>query len=131
MKEIVYYTLSGEIKNKEKLTVDSIVKCNGMKVRCWLNDNSQKVGFMDAFRIHDENNYDGIIKDYINICTFDNLDENKNQLIGYDNSKYDQTCIKVDIEDIEKIEAILHSNPRWGTRLTNEFKFNKRVKSNR
>lgn len=39
--------------------------------------------------------YDGIIKDYIDICTFDNLDENKDQLIGYDNFKYDQNVSRL------------------------------------
>ena len=59
MKEIIYYNLSGKIKNREQLTNNNIAKCNGMKIRCWLKDNSQKVGFADVFRVHDENNYDG------------------------------------------------------------------------
>ena len=123
MKEIIYYNLSGEIKNREQLINNNIAKCNGMKIRCWLKDNSQKVGFADVFRVHDENNYDGTIKGYINLWTYDNLDEDKNQLIGNNSSKYNQTYMKINIEDIEKIEAFLHSNPRWGTRLTNKFQF--------
>lgn len=123
MKEIIYYNLRGQIENRELLINDNIAECNGMKIRCWLKDNSQKVGFADVFRIHDENEYDGMIKDYINLCIFDHLDEDTNQLTGCDNSKYNQTYMKVYIEDIEKIEAILHSNPRWGTKLTNKFIF--------
>lgn len=123
MKEIIYYDLSGKIINREQLNINNIGKCNGMKIRCWLKDNSQKVGFADVYRIHDENDYDGTVKEYINLCIFVNLDEDKNQLIGNDDSKYEQSYIKVEIEDIETIEAILHSNPRWGTSLTNKFQF--------
>lgn len=123
MKEIIYYNLSGKIKNREQLINKNIEKCNGMKIRCWLKDNSQKVGFADVFRTHDQNDYDGTVKDYINLYTFNNLDEDKNQLIGDFNSKYEKSYIKIEIADIEIIEAILYSNPRWGTRLTNKFQF--------
>ena len=34
----------------------------------------------------------------------------------------------VPVKEIAKVEAILHSNPRWGTRATNEFVFAKPVK---
>ena len=123
MREIIFYNLHGEIKNREQLNHHSIAKCNGMKIKCWLKDESQKVGFADVFRIHDNNEYNEMIKDYINLCTYDHLDEERNQLVGDDDSKYNQTYIKIAIDDIEKIEAILHSNPRWGTRLTNKFQF--------
>lgn len=124
MKEIIYYNSTGEIKNREQLNKDTIAKCNGMKIKCWLTDNSYKVGFADVFRSHDENEYDGTIKNYIHLCVFDNLDESKHQLVGDDDSKYDQTYSKIDIGDIKIIEAILYSNPRWGAKLTNKFEFN-------
>lgn len=123
MKEIIYYDLSGKIQKREQLNNNTIEKCNGMKIRCWMKDNSQKVGFADVFRIHDENDYDGTVKDHIYLCTFDNLDEDKNQLIGNDDAKYEKSYIKIEIEDIKTIEAILHSSPRWGTSLTNKFHF--------
>ncbi len=34
----------------------------------------------------------------------------------------------VPVKKIVKVEAILHSNPRWGTRVTNKFAFVKPVK---
>lgn len=71
MKEIIYYNLSGEIKNRKQL-INNIAKCDGM------------------------------IKDYINLWTFDNLDEDKNQLMRYDNFKYSQTYIRINIEGIKK-----------------------------
>ncbi|WP_050635603.1 hypothetical protein [Candidatus Stoquefichus sp. SB1] len=94
-----------------------------MKVRCWLKDNLQRVGFADVFRTHDDNGYDDMIKNYIFLWTFDNLDEDNHQLVGDANSKYDQTFIKVYIAEIEKIEAIFYSNPRWRAKLTNLFQF--------
>lgn len=71
MKEIIYYNLSGEIKNRKQL-INNIAKCDGM------------------------------IKDYISLWTFDNLDEDKNQLMRYDNFKYSQTYIRINIEGIKK-----------------------------
>jgi len=56
----VFYSLKGEIKDREELSDDAIAKCNGMKVRCWLKD-----GFADVFRTHDDNEYDDMIKIYI------------------------------------------------------------------
>lgn len=34
----------------------------------------------------------------------------------------------VSLKEITKVEAILHSNPRWGTQATNKFVFAKSVK---
>lgn len=52
---------------------------------------------------------------------FDNLDEDNHQLAGDANSKYDQTFIKAYIAEIEKIEAIFYSNPRWRTKRQTFF----------
>lgn len=61
----MFYSLKGEIKDREELSDDAIAKCNRMKVRCWLKDNLQRVGFADVFRTHDDNEYDDMIKNYI------------------------------------------------------------------
>lgn len=40
----------------------------------------------------------------------------------------DGSTIFIPVEIIEKIEAISHSNPRWGTRSTNKFTFSSTIK---
>lgn len=54
-----------------------------------------------------------------------NIDEETGQLIGDSNTKHEQSLKTVKIDDIELIEAIRHSNPRWHGIVTNEFNFDK------
>lgn len=130
MAKIIFYKLNGIVKNMLDLTEENLKQCNGMKLKCYLNDNSEVVGFADVFRTHNKDEFDNEVHDYIYLCTFDNLDEETHQLVGEDDKRYNQTFKKVNIEDILKVEAILHSNPRWGTRLTNKFEFYSKSNSN-
>jgi len=122
MNKIIFYKLNGEIDCIEPLNNITLECINGMKVKCHLKDNSIKIGFADLFRTYNDI-FDNKIHDYINIWTWDNIDENEHKLIGNDNSKYNKTFIPVKISEIIKIEAILYSNPRWGAELTNQFRF--------
>ncbi len=53
------------------------------------------------------------------------MDEENGKLVGKDNEKYNQTFRKIAIDEIERVEAIIYSNPRWGGKLTNKFEFYK------
>lgn len=87
-----------------------------------MKNGAEEIGFADPYRTHD-NDFDDSVHDYINLWTWDNLDEDNHELIGDNDSKYNQTFKRVNIKDIIRIEAILHSNPRWGGRLTNRFDY--------
>lgn len=120
--KIVYYKLNGEISVEEVLNADNLIHTNGMMIKCYLKNGKEETGFSNPCHLlnsGDENS----VRDYIDLCTWDNLDENQHKLIGKDDSKYNQTFKKVYIEDIVYVEAILHSNPRWGVRLTNNFEY--------
>ncbi len=121
MSKIIFYKLNGIVKKMVDLTEENLKQCNGMKLKCYLNDNSEIVGFADVFRTHDKNEFDNEVHGYINLWTFDNLDEEQHKLVGENDNRYNQTFKKINIEDIIKVEAILYSNPRWGTKLTNKF----------
>ena len=82
----------------------------------------EAIGFADPYCTHDKS-FDNLVHDYIYLYTWDNLDEDKHELIGADELKYNRTFKKVDIEDIVRIEAILYSSPKWGGRLTNSFDY--------
>lgn len=120
--KITFYKLNGEINSEDLLNEESLRQINGMMVKCYMKSGLEEIGFADSYRTHD-NDFDNLVHDYIYLCTWDNLDEEKHELIGDDESKYNQTFKKVNIKDIVRIEAILHSNPRWGGRLTNSFDY--------
>lgn len=120
--KITFYKLNGEISNEELLNEKSLGHINGMMIKCYMKNGLEEIGFADPYRTHDKN-FDNLVHDYIYLCTWDNLDDDKHALIGDDVSKYNQTLKKVNIEDIVNIEAILHSNPRWSGKLTNSFDY--------
>lgn len=121
MGKIVYYTLNGDLDHDEKLNTENLAYTNGMMIKCYMEDNSEIAGFADPFRTHDRNEFDNKVHDYINLWTWDNLDELSHKLIGDEASRYNQSFVSVSIDQIKKVEAILHSNPRFGTELTNKF----------
>ena len=125
MKTIKFYKYDGTLEKEIPLIDENLAKTNGMLLKCYLNNKKEKIGYGDPYRTHDKDSYDGEVHDYINLWTWDNLDEERHQLIGDDDNKYNQTFIKVDIDSIISVEAILYSNPRWGGKLTNKFKFRK------
>lgn len=123
MREIIFYKLNGTVKKETALTEENLALCDGMKLKCCLKNGNEVVGFADVYRAYDGSEFDCKVHDYIYLWTFDNLDEEQHKLTGTGDQKYDQTFNKVSIDDIIKIEAILYSNPRWGTKLTNKFCF--------
>lgn len=120
-RKIIFYNQDGTKSKEQELNEDTLSTTNGMKIKCYMLDGTEKIGFSDPYRLHNPNEYDGKIHDYINLTIFDNLDENSHQLVGENESKFKQSCIKVNISEIVKIEVILYSSPRWGGKLTNKF----------
>jgi len=120
--KIIYYKQNGDIDHEELLNEESLAHTNGMMLKCYMKNGIKEIGFSDPYRTHD-NDFDDLVHDYINLWTWDNLDENKHELIGNDDSRYNQSFKKVMIDNIVCIEAILYSNPRWGGRLTNSFDY--------
>ena len=118
---ISYYKLDGTLDKTEELNNDNIASTNGMMVRCSMKDGTICEGFSDPFRTHGKPIYDGKIHDVIYLWTWDHLDEETHKLVGDVETKFDQTFVPVIIDEIICIDAILHSNPRWGGRLTNSF----------
>ena len=123
MKKIIFYKLDGQIKSEEKMYKENLGHINGMMTKCTMINGIEEVGFADPTGIYNKEKYDGKVQDYIYLWTWDNLDESTGKLIGDDDEKYNQTFKSVKIDDIEKIEAITNSNPRWGGKLTNKFRF--------
>lgn len=118
--KIYFYRQDGHIDHDDVLSIETLARINGLKIRCHLNDNTDRVGFADSFRVQ-TNNYDGTVHDFINVWTYDNLDETTHKLVGDENTKNKQTPQAVMINSISYIEAILFSNPSYGGKLTNKF----------
>ena len=118
---ITYYDAHGKIEHQQALNCENIADTIGMMIRCFLKSGEIKEGFADPYRLHGTPPYDHSIHDFIYLWTWANLDENTHRLVGTDDTKYDQTFIPVAIDSIVRIDAILHSNPRWGGRLVNHF----------
>lgn len=115
--KFIQYNLAGEVVDQYSTDVKHL-KANpvGEKVRITMNDGKKYVGFWDTFI---ENHK---LPDKIKVSRYD-LDEKTGKLrSAKDIADY------VPIKKIAKVEAILHSNPRWGTRATNKFVFSKPVK---
>ena len=119
--KIYYYQNDGTIKGEEPLNENNLGNINGMMVKCHMKNGSFQIGFADPYRAHNPPECTGEIKDIIYLWTWDNIDETTHQLVGKGDDKYNQTYIPVKIEYINRIDAILYSNPRWGVRLTNKF----------
>ena len=120
--KIVYYKKNGELDSEEELNEDNLANTNGLMIKCHLKDGSEKVGYSDPYRLHDDNTFMEV-EDYIYLFTWTNLDEETHKLNGDDDSMYDKTFTRVNIDDIISVEAILFSSPRWDGRLTNLFSF--------
>ncbi|WP_242360822.1 hypothetical protein [Limosilactobacillus antri] len=88
----------------------------GEKVRITTNTGKEYVGFWNTFIM------DHQLPTEIKVGRYD-LDEETGKLrSNKDIADY------VPLKEIAKVEAVLHSNPRWGTRATNKFAFAKPVK---
>lgn len=123
--KINYYKKDGELDSTIELNNENLKGINGMLVKCYLKNGEIEVGYGDPFKV-EEASSDLEISDYIYLWTWKNLDETTNSLIGDDESKYEHSFQKIYIADIKDIDAILHSNPRWGGKLTNKFEFSKK-----
>lgn len=123
MNKIKFYKRNEILDHEEVLDENSLANTNGMLIKCYMNNGTTEVGYSDSYRTHYEDEYDGKVHDYIYLWTWDNIDEDKHKLIGNDIEKYSKTYKKIIIKDINDIDAILYSNPRWGGRLTNKFEF--------
>lgn len=90
-----------------------------------MKDRSVITGSANLYRVYKNSplSFDEIIRDFKYLWKRKKLDEKTHQLIGDDIHKYDQIFQRVEIQDIETMECILHSNPRWGTELTNKFDY--------
>lgn len=114
MDKIKFYKYDGTLDHEELLNENTLAGTNGMLLRCHMNDGTTEIGYSDPFKTHNEEEFDGEVSDYIYLWTWDNIDEEKHQLIGDIETKYNQTFKKVIINKINTVEAILYSNPRWG-----------------
>lgn len=111
MRSIIFYNPDGTIKKEMELTSANLEYTNGMLTRCTMKDGTEKVGYVET----------AIKEGYLILWTWKNVDEEKHILVGDENSKYDKESCKVEINQIEKAEARLFSNPRWGGKITNKF----------
>lgn len=121
MKRFIQYNLAGEIIEQHPLDLDH-PKVNplGQKVRITVNDGKKYVGFLDTpLMVPALMNtfFKETVVNYLQISRYD-LDEDSPKL-----RSYNSIAIFIPTAIVEKIEAILYSNPRWGSQLTNEFIF--------
>lgn len=125
MNKVKFYKNNGDLDHEELLNEENLAHTNGMLLKCLMKDGTKIIGYADPYRTHDKESFDNEIHDYIYLWIWDNIDEETHTLVGNENSKYNQTFQKVNILDIKNVEAILHSNPRWGGKITNKFEFHK------
>ena len=120
-RKIYYYQNDGSLEGVEPLNKEYLGNINGLMVKCHMKNGTIQIGFADPYRVLNEAEYTGEVKDVIYLWTWDNIDESTHRLIGDDDDKYSQTFIPVKIKYIIRIDAILFSNPRWGGLMTNKF----------
>lgn len=121
MGRIRFYQQDGRVNDEQELTPDSLYSAMGMMARCYLRDGSQHDGFVCFTPGID---LESQRKDYGStffLWTWAHLDEKTHKLVGDDRSKYDQTYESIDYLDLESVDAIMYSNPRWGGLLYNHF----------
>lgn len=121
---IIFYNLNGTLKEKLLLNNTNIAKVNGVMIKCYLKNGEIVNGIADVFKSCKREEYSLQVKDFIYLSLWKNLDEETHQLLGNTiEEQYERTYEKVFISDIKRIEAIIHSGPRWGGKLTNKFQF--------
>lgn len=115
--KFVQYNLSGKVVEQYSCDFDQL-KANpiGEKVRATMDDGKIYTGFWDSFLGQ------GKIQT-AEISRYD-LDEKTSKL-----RSLNSIVTFVPTSRIAKLEAILYSNPRWGTGPTNKFEFFKPVKT--
>ncbi|WP_300956083.1 MULTISPECIES: hypothetical protein [Lactobacillus] len=116
--KFIQYDLSGEIIEQYSCDFNQL-KVNPIseKVRVTMNDGKVYIGFWNTFL--------GQSKVQIAEISQYDLDEEASEL-----RSSNSLVTFIPTNRIAEIEAILHSNPRWGTRPTNKFEFAKPVNMN-
>ena len=114
--KFIQYNLAGKAVEQYSCDFDQL-KANpiGEKVRVTMDDGKICVGFWDTFLGQ------GKVQT-VEISQYD-LDEETSKL-----RSFNSIVTFVPTSRITKLEAILHSNLRWGTGPTNKFEFPKPVK---
>lgn len=127
MNKIILYNKKGTVEKEYDLTEENLHYTTGMISKCTMKDKGEKVGFSDPTKVETlpKEEWSGEIKDTINLWTWKNLDEEKHELVGDEDSKYETNIEEIKIQDIEIMECIMYSHPRWGGHLTNKFEFSK------
>ena len=119
MRRIRFYEQDGRIHDEKELTAESLFGALGMMARCYLRDGSYRDGFVcDPSVLDIEKKACGAT---FFLWTWAHLDEKTHRLVGDGESKYDQNYEPIDILEVDRVDAILYSNPRWGGLLYNHF----------
>lgn len=117
--KFIQYNLAGDVVKEYSTDISQWEAYPlGEKVRITTNEGKEYVGFWNTFIM------DHQLPAEIEVGRYD-LDEETGKL-----RSNKEIADYVSIKKIAKVEAILHSNPRWGTRATNKFFFSKPVKAN-
>ena len=78
-----------------------------MKVRCVFEDGNEKIGYACCNDNYYKNNMIDCIGNF-ELWTLKKFNIDKPNMF------YEQEFTPVDLTNVERIDAILHSNPRWG-----------------
>ena len=120
MRSIRLYDINGVLKEEVGFTEHNLLETGGMMVRCHMRDGSIQEGFSSPF-CNPNAAETKLDYDHLYLWTWKHLNEETHRLEGDEATKYDTTVVAVKISEIESIEAILYSGPRWGGRLHNQF----------
>lgn len=117
-KKICFYKLNGTLKDEVAFNEENLKSTFGMKVRCVFEDGTEKIGYACCNDNYYKNNMIDCIGNF-ELWTLKNFNIDKPNMV------YEQEFTSVDLTNVERIDAILHSNPRWGTIPSNKFEFAK------
>ena len=121
MRRIRFYHQDGKINDEQELTPESLSEAIGMMARCYLRDGSCHEGFVCFSPEMDTEDRQRDYGSTFFLWTWAHLDENTHSLVGDGDSMYDQNFEPIDYTEVERVDAILFSNPRWGGGLRNHF----------
>lgn len=113
--KFIQYNLTGDVVEEYSTDISKWTTYPlGEKVRITTNTGEEYVGFWNTFIM------DHQLPTEIKVGRYD-LDKETGKLrSNKDIADY------VPLKEIAKVEVILHSNPRWGTRATNKFSFERK-----
>lgn len=115
MGNIEFYKLNGQFDSELPLNERNVVQTNGMKVKVTTFDGVEHVGYLE---------YHIDFHGFVNLYTYKYLNEQTGELVAPSGKdRFELLREKLYIKDMTHVDAIVNSNPRWGSRLTNEYKF--------